>query len=382
MSSQPAVSALVAPDTTTGPADAGHAGASRRRVPRAAIAAGIALIVGAAGAAWVLAEPSAESTDDAYIAADTTSVAPRIRGFVTQVLVRDNQAVHAGDPLVRIDPEEFDARLAAAQAGVADAQANLAAARAALVALSAQERASDAAVASTATTIRSSQADAAHAEADKARFDALVASGAVARRDAETYRTTAVGAEQQAAHARAQLTVAQSQAGVTRAARPGLEAAVQKAQAAVLNARAVLALAEQDRRHTELVAPVDGVIGNRQVRVGDYVQPGSLLLTVVPMHALYVTANFKETQIRRMVQGEAATIVVDALGSKTLRGTVDSLAPGSGSTFSLLPFEPGTGNFTKIVQRVPVRIRLDPDQAGLSVLRPGLSVTAKVRLAS
>ncbi len=124
------------------------------------------------------------------------------------------------------------------------------------------------------------------------------------------------------------------------------------------------------------------MIGNRQVRVGDYVQPGSLLLTVVPMQALYVTANFKETQIRRMAPGEAATIAVDALGSKTLHGTVDSLAPGSGSTFSLLPFEPGTGNFTKIVQRVPVRIRLDPGQPGLNVLRPGLSVTAKVRLPS
>ncbi|WP_428333020.1 HlyD family secretion protein [Novosphingobium sp.] len=355
---------------------------TRRRVPRAALAAGVALIVAAAGAAYILAEPSAESTDDAYVAADTTSVAPRIRGFVTQVLVRDNQTVRAGDPLVTIDPEEFDARLAAARSGVADAQANVAAAQAALVALSAQERASDATVASTATSIRSARADAAHAEADKARYDALVASGAVARRDAETYRTTAVGAEQQAAHASAQLAVAKSQAGVTRAQRPGLEAAVQKAQAALLNARAALALAEQDRRHTQLTAPVDGVIGNRQVRVGDYVQPGTLLLTVVPMQALYVTANFKETQIRRMAPGEAATIAVDALGAKSLRGTVDSLAPGSGSTFSLLPFEPGTGNFTKIVQRVPVRIRLDPNQAGLNVLRPGLSVTAKVRLPS
>ncbi|WP_420381398.1 HlyD family secretion protein [Novosphingobium sp.] len=355
---------------------------TRRRVPRAALAAGVALIVAAAGAAYILAEPSAESTDDAYVAADTTSVAPRIRGFVTQVLVRDNQTVRAGDPLVTIDPEEFDARLAAARSGVADAQANVAAAAAALVALSAQERASDATVASTATGIRSARADAAHAEADKARYDALVASGAVARRDAETYRTTAVGAEQQAAHASAQLAVARSEAGVTRAQRPGLEAAVQKAQAALLNARAALALAEQDRRHTQLTAPVDGVIGNRHVRVGDYVQPGTLLLTVVPMQALYITANFKETQIRRMAPGEAATIAVDALGAKTLRGTVDSLAPGSGSTFSLLPFEPGTGNFTKIVQRVPVRIRLDPDQAGLDVLRPGLSVTAKVRLPS
>ncbi len=126
-------------------------------------------------------------------------------------------------------------------------------------------------------------------------------------------------------------------------------------------------------------APIDGTIGNRQVRVGDYVQPGSRLLTLVPLHALYVTANFKETQTRDMAVGQPATIAVDALGGK-VKGHVESFAPGSGSTFALLPFEPGTGNFTKIVQRVPVRIRFDPDQPQVDRLRPGLSVTARVRL--
>jgi membrane fusion protein (multidrug efflux system) len=123
------------------------------------------------------------------------------------------------------------------------------------------------------------------------------------------------------------------------------------------------------------------VIGNRQVRVGDYVQPGTRLLTLVPLQAVYVTANFKETQVRSMRVGQPVRVKVDALGSP-LNGRVDSFAPGSGSTFSLLPFEPGTGNFTKIVQRVPVRIRFDSGQAGLNQLRPGLSVTATVDVRS
>jgi membrane fusion protein (multidrug efflux system) len=167
--------------------------------------------------------------------------------------------------------------------------------------------------------------------------------------------------------------------GVTSARRATLLAALQKAQAARLRAAAALDLARQDQRHTVIRAAIDGVVGNRQVRVGDYVQPGTRLLTLVPMGALYVTANFKETQTRDMRVGQRATIDVDALG-RELTGRVESFAPGSGSSFSLLPFEPGTGNFTKIVQRVPVRIRFDPGQASDAGLRPGLSVTAKVRL--
>jgi membrane fusion protein (multidrug efflux system) len=152
--------------------------------------------------------------------------------------------------------------------------------------------------------------------------------------------------------------VSEREAGVTSAKRATLNAALEKAQAQRQRAAAVLDLARQDQRHTLIRAPIDGTVGNRQIRVGDYVQPGSRLLTLVPLHALYVTANFKETQVRDMAVGQ----------------------PGSGSTFALLPFEPGTGNFTKIVQRVPVRIRFDADQPQVDRLRPGLSVTARVRL--
>ncbi len=344
------------------------------------IVSGIAAIAAAAGTLVILAPASSESTDDAYIAADATTVAPKVRGLVAEILVRDNQRVHAGDPLVKIDAEEFDAKVATAQADLADAQAGVAAAHAALGSLDAEERLADANVAAARTAIKSSQAEAERATEDSRRYTALVSSGAVARRDADTYRAAAVTALQDAAHSVAMLNVAKDSSSVTAAKRATLEAALQKANANVLRARSAVDLALQDQRHTLIVAPIDGVVGNRQVQRGDYVQPGSRLLTLVPVNAYYVTANFKETQTGRMHPGQHATVRVDAVSSKPLTGVVESLAPGSGSQFALLPFEPGTGNFTKIVQRVPVRIRFDASPAALEALRPGLSVTAKVLL--
>jgi membrane fusion protein (multidrug efflux system) len=336
--------------------------------------------VAIAGGIWISAAPTTESTDDAYVGADTTSIAPRVRGFVAEVYVRDNQSMHAGEPLVRIDPEEFDARVGSSQALLSDANAGVESVKAALVSLAAEEKLAAAQIAAARTLIRSAQAQSDRAEVDRKRYAALVASGAVARSDADTFATAAVIAEQDAARARAQLAVAEQSAAVVRAKRPGLIAAQATAQARVDQARSTLDLANQDRRHTVITAPIDGVVGNRLVRVGDFVQPGTRLLELVPLHSLYVTANFKETQTGRMRVGQPVTIEADALPGQRLHGTVDSLAPGSGSNFSLLPFEPGTGNFTKIVQRVGVRIRFDPGQRELDELRPGLSVTAKVRV--
>jgi membrane fusion protein (multidrug efflux system) len=359
----------------------GAAAAARvRRGPgrRTIVVTAIAIVVAIVGIIWITLRPSSESTDDAYVAADSTTVAPKVRGIVAAVLVRDNQTVHAGDPLVRIDPEEFDARMQSAQASLADAKADVASAEAALISLDAEEKLASANVVAARTQIRSSAAEAERADADQRRYDNLVATGAVAKRDADTYRATAITAEQAQARTVAMLGVSQREADVTTAKRPGLEAALQKAKAAELQAQAAIDLAKQDQGHTLVRAAVDGVIGNRQVRVGDYVQPGTRLLTLVPMDALYVTANFKETQMRDMRVGQPAKISVDALG-RSLKGHVESFAPGSGSSFSLLPFEPGTGNFTKIVQRVPVRIHFDPGQVDARTLRPGLSVTARVR---
>ena len=355
----------------------------RRRlsVPRNAMAVGaIALLIAIAGALWLLAPRTSESTDNAYLRADSSAVAPKVGGLVAAILVKDNQIVRAGDPLIRIDTQDYDAKVAAAQAAVADADAGVASARAALTALAADERLASAQVRAAGTGIASADAEVARAGADRARYDSLVAKGFATRRDAERVKATAIGASSAADRSRADLDVTREQDLVTRARRPMLEAQVQSAQAAVLKARAALDLARQDRGHAVVLAPIDGVVGNRQVQVGDFVQPGSRVLTLVPVGALYVVANFKETQTGAMRVGQNARVYVDALGGEALSGTVDSFAPGSGSEFTLLPFEPGSGNFTKIVQRVGVRIRLDPGQPALARLRPGLSVTATVEL--
>jgi membrane fusion protein (multidrug efflux system) len=365
---------------------ASEAPVAGRRFPfpsrRTVLASGLAIAVALAGAIWIGMPAGSEATDDAYIGADATSVAPKVHGLVDAVYVRDNQFVRAGQAIARIDPEEFDAKVAAAVGALADAEAGVGSARAALISLAAEERLMAANVVAARTSIRSAAARSDLATADRRRYDALAAGGSVAKRDADSFGTAAVTAEQDAARARALLDVSRETAGVTSAKRPGLLAELATAQARVVQARAALELAKQDRRHAVIVAPIDGTVGNRQVRIGDYVQPGSRLLTLVPLHALYATANFKETQTARMRPGQPVTIDVDALDGIDLAGTVESLAPGSGSSFSLLPFEPGTGNFTKIVQRVPVRIRFDPGQRAVDRLRPGLSVTARVRVGS
>jgi membrane fusion protein (multidrug efflux system) len=347
---------------------------------RTTLAVGVALAVAVAGVVYIVMPKGAESTDAAYVQADSSVVAPKVRGLVAEVLVKHNQAVKRGDPLVRIDPEEFDARVASATADLQNAQAAVAAAHAAIISLGAEEQLAASNVRAAQTTIRSADAQSDRAQADRARYDALVATGAVARRDADTYRAAAITAQSDADRSRAQLDVSRNQASVTQAKSATLAANLASAQAGVARAQAALNLALQDQSHTLIRAPIDGVVGDRQVEPGDYVQPGTRMLTIVPLNAVYVTANFKETQTGRMTIGQPARIEVDALPGVSFKGEVESFAPGSGSQFSLLPFEPGTGNFTKIVQRVPVRIRFEPGQANLARLRPGLSTTVKVSL--
>jgi membrane fusion protein (multidrug efflux system) len=356
---------------------------SRAKAPfsrKTLLAVGAAVIIAGGGALYIGAPKSAQSTDAAYVEADSSVVAPKVRGLVAEVLVRHNQPVKRGDPLVRIDPEEFDARAAAASADLQNAQASVQSARAALVSLAAEEQLAASNVRAAQTSIRSADAQNQRADADRKRYENLVASGAVARRDADTFRAAAITAQSDADHSRAELDVSRNQAAVTGAKRATLQAALAQSEAAVARAQAALDLARQDQTHTVIRAAIDGVVGDRQVEPGDYVQPGTRLLTIVPLGSLYVTANFKETQVARMNPGQPATVKVDALPGVALKGEVESFAPGSGSQFSLLPFEPGTGNFTKIVQRVPVRIRFEPGQAGLERLRPGLSTNVTVRL--
>ena len=348
---------------------------------RTVITVAVAIVAAIAGAVWILIPKDTETTEAAYLQADSSIVAADVRGRVLQVLVRDNQTVRAGDPLVQIDPDEFDARVSSAEADLATAEAGVLAARAAFETLGAEERLAASNIAAARTAISAAEAQARRAQADSRRFADLLEAGVVPRREAEQTAAAAISAASEADRSRATLDVSRQQAGVATARRATLEANLAQAEAQVGRARAALNLARRDRSHTLVRAPVAGDVGDRQVAPGDFVQPGGRLLTVVPRNAIYVTANFKETQVARMASGQSARIRIDALPGVTLTGHVDSLAPGSGSQFSLLPFEPGTGNFTKIVQRIPVRIRLDPGQPALSRLRPGLSTKVTVTVA-
>jgi membrane fusion protein (multidrug efflux system) len=368
---------VAAPETVAAPATGKSRGLPFSR--RTLLAVGAAVLIAGGGAVYIAAPKGSVSTDAAYVQADSSVVAPKVRGLVAEVLVQHNQAVRKGDPLIRIDAEEFDARVGAAAADLQNAEAGVEAARAALVSLNAEEKLAAANVRAAQTSIRAADAQNERADADRKRYENLVASGAVARRDADSFRAAAVTAQSDADHSRAMLDVSRNQASVIGAKRATLQAALAQAEAAVARAQSALTLAKQDQGHALIRAPIDGVVGDRQVEPGDYVQPGTRLMTIVPMASLYVTANFKETQVARMIVGQPAVVKVDALPGVKLKGVVDSFAPGSGSQFSLLPFEPGSGNFTKIVQRVPVRIRFEPGQTGLDRLRPGLSTTVAVR---
>ena len=350
-----------------------------RRLPgtRAVIVLVLALTACIGGAAYIVMPQTRVSTDDAYVRADVSTIAPRVRGLVSDVAVHDNQRVRAGDVLVRIDPEEYQARLAEAGAGLAAARASVDANFATLAKLDAEQRLAGANVRVSRSAILVADAETTRAGLDRARFEHLATTGAVTAREADTVRATAISATANAARSRAALDVSLAQEAVTAGRRAELLAAIATSRAGVKRAAGTLDLARQDAAHAVIRAPVDGVIGDRQVQAGDYVQPGTMLMSVVPMDSLYVTANFKETQIARMRPGQGAEIFVDARDGGPIHGVVDSIAPGSGSQFALLPSEPGTGNFTKIVQRVPVRIRL-VDGAAREGLRPGLSATVRV----
>jgi membrane fusion protein (multidrug efflux system) len=338
-----------------------------RKLPlRAMAVAGIAVLAMAAGAAWIAMPPSSVSTDDAYVKADSTIVAPKVQGLIAEILVRDNQSVEAGQPLIRIDAEDYQQAVSAAEADVAFAEA-------ALAQQSAQERLASANVLAARAAIRSADAESARAAADWNRFEALAQNGSVARRDAEQKRASALTAAADVDKNRASLTASQQQVSAIASSRGQLTAAREKAKAA-------LSLARQNLGHTIIAAPVAGIVGDRQAQVGEYVQPGTRLMTIVPMDTVYVVANFKETQTARMQAGQHAEIRVDALPGKVVEGEVESFAPASGSEFSLLPYEPATGNFTRIVQRVPMRIRLLSGQLDLERLRPGLSANVTMDL--
>jgi membrane fusion protein (multidrug efflux system) len=271
---------------------------------------------------WFMVGRHQVSTDNAYVRADISLISAKIEGYVRAVPAAENAAVHAGDVLVEIDPTDYEARVAAARASLAQAEG----ARAA------------------------EQAGRALASADVQRYRPLAERGLLSPARMQ------------------QLELQSRQAG------GGLAAA----DASVSAARAQLQEAELDLERTVMRAPIDGVVGDRQVQVGQLVRSGSPLMSVVPLQSVYIVANFKETQIAHFHAGQSVTIRPDISHGLRLHGTVDSIAPASGTEFSIIPTDTATGNFTKIVQRVPVRIRLDANQEGLELLRPGLSASVTV----
>ncbi|KPA91302.1 multidrug resistance efflux pump [Pseudomonas asplenii] len=309
-----------------------------------------------------------QSTNDAYVNADYTLVAPKVAGFIGQVLVRDNQRVEAGQVLVRIDDQDYQADLAAARAGVASARAQLANAAASLLrqqALIEQARA----------VVDSDQADVQFAAHEWQRYQHLAGQGAGTLQNAQQAETRQRTAAARLAEHRAALEATRKQTDVLLARRDTAQAAVQQAEARQ-------ARAELDLAHTVLVAPFDGVVGRRSVRQGAYVKPGDVLLAVVPVNAAYVVGNFLENQMTHVSPGQSVSITVDTFADTPLTGQVESIAPATGVTFAAIAPENASGNFTKVVQRIPVKIVLDRGQPLLERLRPGMSVEARIDTAS
>jgi membrane fusion protein (multidrug efflux system) len=335
----------------------------RRLVPLAAAGA-TAVAVGVGAVLWWSDRQHYEATDNAFVAADKVTIAPLVDGYVSQVLVDDNEAVRPGQVLVRIDPATTKARLA-------QAEANAQALEAAVAGVDDKARLEQAMIAQKAAAVAAAEAQAKWANAEMTRYGALAKSGWVSPQRAQN-----VGSTQDQAAAGVQ----QAKAALE-AERRAAEALGSARSQSVAQAAAARAAAEQiriDLSRTEVRAPSAGVVGAKAVRVGQYVRPGGALMSLVPLSDAYVVANFKETQVARLRLGQPVEIHADAFGKEIIKGHVASFAPATGAEFALIPVENAVGNFTKITQRVPVRIAIDHGQRLAGGLRPGLSLKVKV----
>ena len=340
----------------------------KRLLSRKTIAAAALLAVLAAGG-WYghyywTAGRYLVSTDDAYVGAKNTTLAAKVSGYVDAVIVDDNAQVHAGDVIAKIDDGDYRLAVDTARNKVATQQATIAR-------IGKQIEAQQAAIDQAKAQLVSAQAGATRADLELTRQQALAARDYASKQALEAAQA---GKDQgRAAVVGAQAAVEAAEANV------GVLKAQQEEAARTLNElQTALAKAERDLSFTVIRAPMDGVVGNRAMQVGDYVQPGQRLASLVPLDAVYVDANFKETQLARLKPGQPVQIAVDAFGGDKIDGTVVSLAPASGSVFSMLPPDNATGNFTKIVQRVPVRIQVPLELAEKGALRPGTSVVVTV----
>ena len=394
---------------------------------RIRIGIGVALVVVLGVGVWLWLTAGRETTDDAQVDAHVTPIAARVGGTVMDVSVKENQQVEAGTVLVVIDPRDYQVALDKARAELATAEADAAAARVSVpitstaatsnvstarggiqqaeAGIEGAQRGIEAATARLATAQarqREAEANGARTAKDVERFKALLAKDEISQQQydaavaaADAARAASDSARSQVQEAQAGISVAQSQLAQARAGASQANAQLQTAQsgpeqvaaerakassadAHVLQQRAAVQQAELNVQYTTLKAPMKGIVSKKSVEVGQVVQPGQPLMTIIPLEDVWVTANFKETQLKNVRPGQQAVIDVDAYGGREFKAHVESLAAATGSRFSLLPPENATGNFVKVVQRVPVRIAIDEKQDAEQLLRPGMSVTAKV----
>lgn len=334
----------------------------KRILPHGLVLAALAA-AGGFGWYWYTTARYIEKTDNAYIRSEITQISAKVAGYVREVPVGDNARVAAGDVLVRIEALEFGVRLENGRKKLAERRAALEVARN-------KGRLQHSRIEACAAQLAAAEAEQAKRGSDQRRYGALYPAGIVSELDYETVVTAGKKSGAEAAAARANLDSARRELEVLLAEERRMEAELRQQEEE-------LKLPAQELADTTIRAPIAGTVGNRRVRAGQYIKPGTLLLSVIPRDDLWVEANFKEVQLARMHEGQSVAIEVDTFPGQLLAGQVESLAPASGAEFSLLPPENATGNFTKIVQRVPVRIRLEPGQPLLQRLRSGMSVVVR-----
>jgi membrane fusion protein, multidrug efflux system len=341
----------------------------RRKPGLRLLAGGVVVLLALAGATayghyWWTTGRYLISTDDAYVGAKNATLSPKVSGYISDVAVEDNARVASGDVIARIDDGDY-------QLAVQNARDQIAIQQATVDRLGKQSAAQIAAVEQAKAQLASAKAGQTRMQLELKRQQDLATRQINSRQALEQAEANAEQAVAGVQAAEAAIDVATANVDV-------LKAQQEEARRTLQQYQTTLAKAERDLAFTVIKAPFDGVIGNRAVQVGDYVQPTQRLASLVPLDAVYIDANFKETQLADLRPGQPVTISVDALPGRTLEGRVASLAPASGSVFSLLPPDNATGNFTKIVQRLPVRILVPAAVAEQSLLRPGMSVIVSV----
>jgi membrane fusion protein, multidrug efflux system len=353
----------------TTPSNDTPASAPKNRRPLQIVGGLVAVVLIWGGAKYIHARTHVE-TDNAQVDGHITPIAPKVQAFVAEVRVEDNSPVKAGDTLVILDDRDFRVKLAQAEADLAAARAAAGSQTRAGLAV-AQLEASKAQAGAAGSSVASAEANFRKAEADLGRVRTLAAQQIVAASALDAAQAAFDAAKANLDAARRNQSAAENNVLGAQAALTGADARLAAAQAAADNARLQLS-------YTRLLAPIDGVIAKRNVEVGGVVQPGMQLMAVVPLQDVWVTANLKETELDGVDPGDSVAVTVDAYPGREFRGVVESVSPATGARFALIPPDNATGNFTKVVQRVPVRIRLTDPVDPAAPLRPGMSVVAEI----